>query len=155
MAIRVLAVNDTFLASDEDDIANQINQMRTFITVANPNATSTGAGGPTTWVTVGNVTRPAWATQARISGILEAISGSATTAQADLTIKIGTSTSTVGTHRVAAPGVTTRFDKPIVDLLTSVPSGSQSMVVQATFVSGTFSAPATVCNFSFNIDWLQ
>jgi hypothetical protein len=127
--------------------------MRTFITVANPNATSVGAGGPTTWVTVGNVTRPTWASQARINAVLCAISGSATNAQADLLIKIGTAAGV--NHRVSAPGVTTRFDKPINDLITGVPSGSQSLVVQATFVSGTFSAPATVCSFDFNIDWLQ
>jgi hypothetical protein len=147
-------VGDTFTAAVQNDIAKQINEMHAFITVANPNATSTGAGGPTTWVTVGNVTVPAWASKARLDGVLEAISGSATNAQADLTVKIGTSTSTVGTHRCAAPGVTTRFDKPIFDLLTSVPTGSQSMIVQATFVSGTFSAPNSVCSFSFNIDWL-
>jgi len=152
VAVSVLAVGDIFTAAVEDDIANQINQMRTYITIANPNVPSPGAG-TATWVTLGNVTVPTWATRARISLILTAISGSATTAQADLVVKIGTATG--ASRRLAAPGVTTRFDKPINDLLTSVPTGSQSVLVQATFVSGTFSAPATVCSFDMNIDWMQ
>jgi hypothetical protein len=42
------------------------------------------------------------------------------------------------------------------DQLTSVPTGSQSVTVQATFLTlSTFNAPGTACSFDLNIDWMQ
>lgn len=146
------ATGDTATAAWADSVADQLNQMHAFMTLANPNATSTGAG-TATWVTMGNVTVPTWATKARVCLSMAGLSATATTSQADIAVKIGTAVS---------PGVrmfyTLAARMPpvcIADLLTSVPTGSQSVTVQATFQVSTFSAPATACTFNLNIDWLQ
>jgi hypothetical protein len=152
VAVSVLAVGDTFTAAVENDIANQINQMRAFMTLANPNV-STPASGTATWVTMGNITVPTWATKGRVCLIANGLSATSGN-QADIAVKIGTSTG--GLHRWQS-STANRFPQSLNDLLTSVPTGSQSVTVQATFVTagGTLTAPSSVCVFDLNIDWMQ
>ena len=150
--VSVLSVNDTFTAAVENDIAKQLNEMHAFMTLANPNATSTGAG-TATWVTMGNVTVPTWATKARVSLSMAGITNSASNAAIDVAVKIGTSTG--GLWRVQTIQTTGRLDVGAFNsLLTSVPTGSQSVTVQATFGAGSYTAPSTACSFDLNIDWL-
>jgi hypothetical protein len=151
--VSVLAVGDTFTAAVENDIAKQLNEMHAFMTLANPNVSTPGAG-TATWVTMGNVTVPTWATKGRCSLAMSGLSGSAAGANADVVVKIGTSTGVA--HRITAAVITTRFGVGFNDLLTSVPTGSQSVIVQASFVgTGTISAPVSACLFDLNIDWMQ
>jgi hypothetical protein len=146
------ATGDTATAAWADSVADQVNTAHTFMTLANPNATSTGAG-TATWVTMGNVTVPTWATKARISLAMTGLQATATTTSANLAVKIGSSTGAV--HLIATPNLTgTRIHAGFNDLLTSVPTGSQSVTVQATFSASTWIAPATSCSFDLNIDWL-
>jgi len=152
-AVDVPAVGDTGVAAYADAVANQINQMHAFITVANPNVSTPGAG-TATWVTMGNVTVPTWATRGRVCLAMSGLSGSAAGSNADVAVKIGTSTGVA--HRITAQVITTRFGVGFNDLLTSVPTGSQSVIVQASFVgTGTIAAPSSACLFDLNIDWMQ
>jgi hypothetical protein len=149
--VSVLAVGDTFTAAVENDIANQLNQMHAFMTLINPN-TSTAGSGTATWVTMGNVTVPTWATKGRVCLAITGFSGTAANAS-DIAVKIGTSTGQA--NRITSAVTTTRQAFPLNDLLTSVPTGSQSVTVQSTFLTlGTLSAPSTACVFALNIDWL-
>jgi len=152
VAVSVLAVGDTFTAAVENDIANQINQMRAFMTLANPNVSTPGAG-TATWVTMGNTTVPTWATRARVCLALTGIKGNTGAASANLAVKIGASTGAV--KFFATVDATNRHQGTINDLLTSVPTGSQSVTVQATFNVNTLLAPSSVCSFDLNIDWMQ
>jgi len=151
-AVSVLAVGDTFTASVENDIANQINQMHAYMVLTNPNVSTPGAG-TATWVTMGNVTVPTWATRARVCLSITGITAAAAPATVNLAVKIGSSTG--ATKFFATAQNTQRVNFPINDLLTSVPTGSQSVTVQATFSSSTFTAPSTLCSFDLNIDWMQ
>jgi hypothetical protein len=154
-AVAVPAVGDTGVASYADDVANQINQMHAFMTLVNPNVNSPGAG-TATWVTMGNITVPTWATRGRVSLTANGCSAASLPAAADIAVKIGSSTGAakrwtatvaVGTSRLPTLGLN--------DLLTSVPTGSQSVTVQATFAAGTLTAASTFCSFDLNIDWMQ
>jgi len=151
MAVSVLAVGDTFTAAVENDIANQINQMRTYITYTGAAEVTPGAG-TATWVTMGNVTVPTWATKARCSISINSAVASAAAAAIGPAIKIGTSTGVV--QRITAPATGRQGSIAWNDLLTSVPTGSQSVTIPVTFVSGTFTATAP-CLFNLNIDWMQ
>jgi hypothetical protein len=101
---------------------------------------------------MGNITVPAWATKARVCLKMSGINSGSAGNAAGIAVKIGTSTGLA--KRVTCTVVTTRFGDSINDLLTSVPTGSQSVTVQATFVTGTLSAPSSACDFDLNIDWL-
>ena len=149
--VSVLAVNDTLTAGVENDIANQINQMHGYITYAGAGETTPGAG-TATWVTMGNVTVPAWASKARVCLSITGITANAAAANVNLAVKIGSSTG--ATKFFATAQNTQRVHFPINDLLTSVPTGSQSVTVQATFSLSTFTAGTTLCSFDLNIDWL-
>jgi hypothetical protein len=148
------ATGDTATAAWADSVADQINQMHAFMTFV-PGATfTTPASGTATWVTMGNVTVPAWATRARVSLTVTGIKANVTTAAVLVAVKIGSSTG-VG-KLFATPTVTNpRIQGALNDLLTSVPTGSQSVTVQATFVSDTMSVLSTLSSFDLNIDWMQ
>jgi hypothetical protein len=145
------ATGDTATAAWADSVADQLNQMHAFMTLANPNATSTGAG-TATWVTMGSVTVPDWATKARVCLSMAGITATLATSQADIAVKIGTAVN-VG-KRVFGTAAGRMAPATINDLLTSVPTGSQSVTVQATFQVSTFSAGTTAVTFDLNIDWL-
>ncbi len=150
--VSVLNVGDTFTAANQNDIANQLNQMHAYMTLANPNVSTPGSG-TATWVTMGNITVPAWATRARVSLSMAGIQNNAANAAADIAVKIGTSTG--GSWRLQTQQAIGRMDAGAFNsLLTSVPTGSQSVTVQATFGASTYTAPSTVCSFDLNIDWL-
>jgi len=149
--IPVPATGDPATASWAAAVANQLNQMRAFMTLANPNASTPGAG-TATWVTMGNITVPAWATQARVGLTACGINPSVANAGVDIAVKIGSSTGALKRWTAVTAGA--RWQFALNDLLTAVPTGSQSVTVQATFANGTFSAPATVSLFDLNIDWL-
>jgi hypothetical protein len=145
------AVGETAIAGWPDSVADQLNQMHAFMTLINPN-TSTAGAGTATWVTMGNVTVPTWATKGRVCLAITGFSGTAANAS-DIAVKIGTSTGQA--NRITSAVTTTRQAFPLNDLLTSVPTGSQSVTVQSTFLTlGTLSAPSTACVFALNIDWL-
>lgn len=152
MAITVPAANSTGTSAWADDVANQINQMRAFMTLVNPNAASP-ASGTATWVTMGNITVPTWATRARVSLAMTGVAASTSNTGVDVAVKIGSSTGAL--WRFTADDSTTRHQCTINDLLTSVPTGSQSVTVQATFSAGILTASSTFCSFGLNIDWMQ
>ncbi len=149
--VSVLAVNDTLTAGVENDIANQINQMHGYITYAGAGETTPGAG-TATWVTMGNVTVPAWASKAIVSLTITSITAGAVVGAVGLAVKIGSSTGAV--HRTTAAVTGRNPPYAINDQLTSVPTGSQSVTIQATFVSGNVLTATAPCTFDLSINWL-
>jgi len=151
-AITSPAANSTGTSAWADSVADQINQMRAYMVLTNPNVATPGAG-TATWVTMGNTTVPIWATKGRVSLAITGLTASVAACTVTLAVKIGTST---GAGKFFATAQNTqRIEFVLNDLLTSVPTGSQSVTVQATFGVGTFTAPATLCSFDLNIDWMQ
>jgi len=150
--VSVLAVGDTFTAAVENDIAKQLNEMHAYMVLTNPNVSTPGSG-TATWVTMGNVTVPTWATRARVCLSITGARGNTAAGNVNLAVKIGSSTGAA--KLVGWSDITTRYAYPINDLLTSVPTGSQSVTVQATFSSNTLLAASTFCSFDLNIDWMQ
>jgi hypothetical protein len=150
--VSVLGVNDTFTAAVENDIAKQLNEMHAYMVLTNPNVSTPGSG-TATWVTMGNVTVPTWATKARVCLSMTGIRANTNPTGADLAVKIGSSTGT--TKRISLTDTVNRGQAGFNDQLTSVPTGSQSVTVQATFGAGTLLAPSTFCSFDLNIDWMQ
>ena len=150
-AITSPAANSTGTSAWADSVADQINQMRTYITYTGAAEVTPGAG-TATWVTMGNVTVPTWATRARCSISIKSAVASAAGVSMGPAIKIGTSTGVV--QRITAPATGRQPTIGWNDLLTSVPTGSQSVTIPVTFVLGTFTATAP-CLFNLNIDWMQ
>ncbi|HYS35244.1 MAG TPA: hypothetical protein VEO01_06335, partial [Pseudonocardiaceae bacterium] len=57
-------------------------------------------------------------------------------------------------HRTTAAVTGRNPPYAINDQLTSVPTGSQSVTIQATFVSGNVLTATAPCTFDLNINWL-
>jgi len=131
-------------------VANQLNQGTDYLFFTPAGSTNSPAG-PATWITLGNLTVPAWAASARIQINCVAIAGSAAAASANLQIKLGTVGGTL--QSMPAPNGTTRFTAPIYDKLTGITTGSQSLTIQSTNVSGNLSADTT-SHFVALIDYL-
>lgn len=124
---------------------------KSFMPLANPNATSTGSG-TATWVTMGTITPPTWATRTRAFLTANGCSTGAAGNQADIAVKIGTSTGVA--QRWVGLSSTSRLGFTLSDLLTAIPSGPQTVTIQATFQTGTLVAPNSACLFGLSLDWL-
>jgi hypothetical protein len=112
----------------------------------------TPASGTATWVSFANITVPSWATKARISLTINSCNAVAAGAGVNLAVKIGSVSNAA--KRFTAQNIGRQATLAVNDLLTGLTSGSQTLTVQATFVTSTFTAPAP-CSFDLNIDWLS
>lgn len=114
----------------------------------------TPGAGTATWITVGNVTVPAWATKARV--IWSIYSYYETTAGAlascTFTLKIGSAAGV--TQRI--PGSTSTWGMTVTstDILTGLTTGVQSMTISATFAAGSTWRIDTNSRVMAAIDWL-
>lgn len=139
MPISSVAVGDLWTAAEAMAIINQLNGASTFINFIPAANTDTPSSGttPTTWITLGNVTVPSWASSAvvtmSINGFFEVAAG---TDNVNVKIGIGTALGVTG-PRLAGPVSAGRGSYTWTDGIASVPTGSQSVIVQATRVSGT------------------
>jgi hypothetical protein len=154
MAITVPAVGDQITAVWGDSVANTVNQSVTSIQFVPAGNTDTPLAGSATWITLGNVTVPTWATQAivgyNVYGILVIATGMSVAAQ----IKVGTAAGT--NKRILDHGSTAgRFSIPIVDKVTGLSTGVQSVTLFATWTSGASPYRVDVNSFiTAEITWL-
>jgi hypothetical protein len=110
--------------------------FQTLLFAPGANADTPGSG-TATWVTLGNVTVPLWATQCFVTYTMNGIFDTGTTASVTVVMKIGSVSGSV-TKRLLSPGVATqRFHQPITDVLTGLSTGSQSVTLSAGFGAGT------------------
>lgn len=137
MTVPVLAVGDLFTAATEDLIANILNSIGTTMLFTPAGTTDTPTSGTATWVTLGSLTVPTWATRAQVTVSCNRVFDIGTTANVAVTLKIGT----------AAGGVTGRlssltssgsqaFNQTWSDLVSGLTAGAQSVTLSATFTSG-------------------
>jgi hypothetical protein len=98
--------------------------------------TDTPGAGTATWVTLGNITVPTWATKCNVTYTMNGIFDTGTTSNVSAVLKIGSVAGGVS-KRIDAPGVANqRFHVPITDRLTGLSTGSQSVTISATFTAG-------------------
>jgi hypothetical protein len=83
---------------------------------------------------------------------MTAAGASASGASSKLQIKLGSVTGAVG-QTVPASNGTGRFSTSIADLLSGINTGSQSLVIQSTFIVSTLVADAT-STFACVVDYL-
>jgi len=124
-----------------------------YMNLQNPNATTPGAG-TATWVTMGNIFIPIWASKARTDLTMNSISASVAAAAINAAVKIGAIVNAA--KRLTAQNSGRQATLGMNDKLSGLATGTTvSVTVQATFVAGTFTAPASACDFDLNIDWLR
>ena len=122
----------TDIALDVIDLATT-NQVLLFTPGGN---TDTPGAGTATWVTLGNITVPTWATKCNVVYTMNGVFDTGTTSSVTGVMKIG-SVAGAASKRISAPGVANqRFHQPIVDRLTGLSTGSQSVTISATFTAG-------------------
>lgn len=137
MTVPVLAVGDLFTATTENLIANILNSIGTTMLFTPAGTTDTPGAGTATWVTLGTLTVPAWATRTQVTVSCNRVYDIGTTANVAVTLKVGT----------AAGGVTGRlssltssgsqaFNQTWSDLVSGLSAGTQSVTLSATFTSG-------------------
>lgn len=120
-------------------VANQLNQQQDYMT-GTVSGTTPGAG-TATWVTLGTLTVPTWAATAKIAIHCTGLSGSAGGASANIALQLGSVIS--GTRRWTFQVTGVRAQVSSVYRLTGISTGSQTLSLQATFVSGTLTSDGT------------
>lgn len=135
-------------------VANQLNQQSAFMTFTPAGNSDTPGAGTATWVTLGNVTVPTWATQALVDYTCNGIYDTGTTSVASCVIKIGSAAGQVS-KRILTPGVANqRIHMPINDLVTGLSTGSQSVTLSSTFSSGSVVRADTTSFFTVQFTFL-
>ncbi len=133
------AVGDLATAAWADEVAQDVIDLagtEQVLLFTPGGALDTPAAGTATWLTVGNVTVPTWATKCIASFTLSGVYCIGATASTTSVIKIGTVAGAVS-KIITHPGVANqRFQLPVFDKLTGVSTGSQSVTISATFSSG-------------------
>jgi len=131
-------------------VANQLNQQVAFQSFNPGGSTNTAASG--TWLTIGNLTVPTWATKAIIQCDATILSGSAANASATVQAQLGSALGTPA-HRWTMQVAATRFMAAGTWQCTSIATGSQSLTLQAANVSGNLTAD-TATAFAFVVTYL-
>jgi hypothetical protein len=141
MAPTIPAVGDQATAAWADEVAGDIISLAGEAAPApllfTPGGnTDTPGAGTATWVTLGNITVPTWATKCNVVYTCNGIYDTGTTSSVSAVLKIGSVAGGVS-KRIGAPGVANqRFHVPIADRLTGLSTGSQSVTISATFTAG-------------------
>lgn len=145
----ILTVRDPGNVAWQQVITGDAIAAMTFVPSGSLLSPATGTG---IWVTLGNITVPAWASKARVSITINGISNSTASSQATLVLKIGTATGSA--RRLANQTTTARFGWAGIDFLTGVPTGSQSVAIQASALAGGQFLADTGATFDVAFDFL-
>lgn len=98
-------------------------------------ALDTPGAGSATWITLGNVTVPVWATKAIVSYTIGGVLATGTGNNVTAALKIGGASGTPA--RILDPGVVSqRFYHSLNDTVSGLPTGVQSVTILATWVVG-------------------
>jgi hypothetical protein len=105
-----------------------------------PGGNTDTAAGTNTWLTLGNVTVPVWATQCSVGYTLNGIYDTGTAGNVTAVVKIGSAAGGVS-KRILGPGIASqRFYVPVRDRVTGLSTGSQSVTINTTQTTGTYRA---------------
>lgn len=98
----------------------------------------TPAAGTATWMTLGNITVPAWATSADVVYAINGLYEITAAVNVSVVMKIGTVAGAVS-KRILTPGYVagTRTNLPIMDTFTGLTGGVKSVTLSAAWVAGT------------------
>jgi hypothetical protein len=108
-----------------------------------PGSNTDTAAGTNTWLTLGSITVPTWASSCNVAYCLNGIYDTGTTGNVTAVIKVGSTAGGV-TKRLLGPGVANqRFHHPIYDRLSGISTGSQSVTIQTVQTTGTYRADGT------------
>ncbi|HEX5347856.1 MAG TPA: hypothetical protein VFW64_12280 [Pseudonocardiaceae bacterium] len=143
-AIPVPAVGDAPTAAYADAVANMLNALTATMLFTPAGNTDTPGAGSATWVTLGTVTVPTWASKAQVVVTCNGIYDNGTTSNVAVQLKVGTAAGVVN-KRILGSGIAgQRLHLPWNDTVASLSTGAQSVTLFATFSGGsTFRADAT------------
>jgi hypothetical protein len=144
MAPTIPAVGDQATAAWADEVAGDIISLAGEASPAplsfTPGSNTDTAAGTNTWITLGNVTVPTWATKCNVVYTFNGIFDRGTTGNVTAVLKVGSASAAL-TKRLPGPGVANqRFTVVITDRLTGLTSGSQSVTIQTVQTTGTYRA---------------
>jgi hypothetical protein len=139
MSPTVPAVGDLATAAWADEVAQDVVDLAgggTVSIIFGPGGVlSTPTAGTATWVTVGNITVPTWATKAYATWSLYGVISSATEPNVSMQLKIGSAGG--GAVRVYGHGAAAgRFHTTLNELILGLSTGSQSVTISSTWTSG-------------------
>lgn len=150
--IPVPAANAILLSAYTTAVANMLNQEDDYLTFTPLAGTNTPGAGTALWVTLGNLSVPTWATKARITVHCCALTGTVNNAVAGIAAQLGAGAAGPA-KRWTVPTATSRIQASAAWLLTGFGTGTQSLVLNATFGTGTL-AVDTVSTFDVTVDYI-
>lgn len=141
MTIPLLAVGDLFTASNQQAIANAVNSLvasqatAAQLTLIPGTTINTPLSGASTWLTLGNVTVPTWATQVIVDIAFVSITGSSGINNTSMQIKVGSAAGL--SLRIPGSGSAAGTSWAYTDKITGISPGTQSVTIFATWNNGT------------------
>lgn len=139
MAPTLPAVGDQATASWADEVAQDVidisGSANVVLKLTPPGTLSTvTTGTPTTWITLGNVTVPSWATQALVSWSLYGVLGPASEPLITMQLKIGTAAGDA-IRMMGLGAATGRNTWSIHETITGLTSGVKSVTILCAWTS--------------------
>jgi hypothetical protein len=131
------AVGDTATAAYADAVALQLNTPEQTLLFTPGGNTDTPGAGTATWVTLGNITVPTWASTCFVTYTMNGIYDTGTTSNVAVVMKVGSISGAVNKRILGVSISGQRLHIPIADQFTGLSTGSQSVTLSATFTSGT------------------
>jgi hypothetical protein len=146
MAPTIPAVGDQATAAWADEVAGDITSLAGEASPAplqfTPGSNTDTVAGTNTWITLGNITVPTWATKCNVLYTFNGPYDTGTTGNVTAVLKVGSAGGL--TKRILSPGVANqRFMVVIADHITGLTSGSQSVTIQTVQTTGTYRADST------------
>ena len=133
------AVGDLATAAWADEVAQDVvslsGEASAWLLHTPGGNEDTSSSTTVTWFTMGNVTVPTWATKAIVILSYVGVSAIATGINCTSVLKIGSVSGT--SKRILDAATTNRFHWAVVDQLTGLSTGSQSVTVSAAWTAGT------------------
>lgn len=119
-----------------ENLSNDANYIQTLLYSGGTATSFTTNGTPTTWVSFGNVTVPAWATKVIVDVHLHGVTTAGTSGNTAVKVLLGSAGGAVN-KRILDPAVANqRFQYSIVDSITGISTGSQALILQTTWTAG-------------------
>lgn len=98
----------------------------------------TPTSGTATWLTLGNITVPAWATKVLVTYSINGFYATgAGGGNASAVVKIGSTAGAVSRRIVGEAGPSLRMNLTVTDLISAPAAGSNSVTIASTFTAGT------------------
>lgn len=147
MAISLVAIGQKITASIANSLINVANGQHQILTFSPAGNTDQSTATTATWITLGNVTIPTWATSMVVDYTILGCYDLGTNNNSTVALRVGTTDGTF--KRATPPGVTNqRFTLARHDSLTGFSTGSQSITIRTVHTSGTALRADTITTIS-------